>query len=813
MNVSPKLSRTFSLNITQKFIAYLMFLSIIPLVMVGVVAYRNSADVLQAESRRTTRQLIANQQDYIDLQLSQLASLITNVSNVEEIRNSLAEAADRESSGESSGGNAFNNLSTQARIGYILNGYSNLTGLVSIDIFTENGTSYHVGDTLDVQNIRQNVRNRIFTETVNSGQSILWVGIEDNVNANSSFPKVITAAKMIYRIDDETFQQRPLALFIVNYSIEELYEHLNPIDFGEGGYVLVMDGKNRLVYHPNPALRGQVITEQLAAALSGSEGTLDNVTIEGVPMSVSYTTSDYSGWKIASFVPVATFNAKASGIGAVLSAVLLISFGIVAFGGFLYNRTVVRPIQQITESFKQLPNIPAEKQQRLVPRSNDEVGELVRWFNAFLDNQIVKQRAEQTLLNRMQFEQIIAENSTQFIAASAEQIGGTIRNTLKAIGTGLGIDQAYAVLLRTTTDDTYHWSKMGHLPTNKALNEIPLWTARLAHLKPVVIADVAELGADWQAEKTVLTARGVKSMALIPMISEEKLAGFVAFETVDALHGWDEETIALLNLIGQSVISSLDRIEAEKERDALILQLKDSLVFKDQFLATMSHELRTPLNAIQGYSGLIREEEGVSEDVRYMAERVLHNAARLLELINDVLDISRINANRVEIVPRPVALKEVITNWYEDFKTQTADKGLQFELVIDPALPTVAHVDEARLTQIAANLLQNALKFTQQGKISLHAKYEGKTWSFSVSDSGIGIPESWLHMIFDEFRQVDNSSKRKYGGAGLGLSIVKKLCILMGGNVLVTSKLGEGSTFTVTMPLIVDEPVTKEQFA
>src|SRR5579859_1850461 len=117
--------------------------------------------------------------------------------------------------------------------------------------------------------------------------------------------------------------------------------------------------------------------------------------------------------------------------------------------------------------------------------------------------------------------------------------------------------------------------------------------------------------------------------------------------------------------------------------------------------------------------------------------------------------------------------------------------------------------DEERLTQIVSNLLYNAIKFTDKGEIKLTLKKQDNTWLIQVIDTGIGIPESWQHLIFEEFRQVDSSSRRKHGGAGLGLSIVQKLCLLMGGTINVASKLGEGSTFTVTLPL--NTPVIKTQ--
>jgi signal transduction histidine kinase len=237
-----------------------------------------------------------------------------------------------------------------------------------------------------------------------------------------------------------------------------------------------------------------------------------------------------------------------------------------------------------------------------------------------------------------------------------------------------------------------------------------------------------------------------------------------------------------------------------------VRELEDALLFKDQFLATMSHELRTPLNAVLGYSGIATMQYELPPQVVHMMERIKMNSKRLLNLINDILDISRINANRVEIVQRPINMQALAQGWHEDFGEQMRSKGLEYNLDMDPALPETIIGDEERLSQIAHNLVNNALKFTEKGSISLSVrKQDEATWSIAITDTGIGIPDTWHHLIFDEFRQVDGTSKRKYGGAGLGLSIVQKLCRLMGGNIRVTSKVGEGSTFTVTLPLRLPE--------
>jgi signal transduction histidine kinase len=258
------------------------------------------------------------------------------------------------------------------------------------------------------------------------------------------------------------------------------------------------------------------------------------------------------------------------------------------------------------------------------------------------------------------------------------------------------------------------------------------------------------------------------------------------------------------------LIDDLERtiVELEKtgrEKEHLIEELREALVIKDQFLATISHELRTPLNAILGYSGLALMKESSPEKTRHMFERTYANAEQLLALINDVLDLSRINAGRIKILSQPVELPRLVNDWYTDFRQQHPDSPVDFKLEADPALPETIFGDSQRLSQIASNLLTNAFKFTEQGEIRLRVEVVGDNWQIEVSDTGTGIPNEAQRFIFDEFRQVDGTSTREHGGLGLGLSIVKKLTLLMDGQVAVASEVNKGSTFTITLPLKLPE--------
>jgi signal transduction histidine kinase len=234
----------------------------------------------------------------------------------------------------------------------------------------------------------------------------------------------------------------------------------------------------------------------------------------------------------------------------------------------------------------------------------------------------------------------------------------------------------------------------------------------------------------------------------------------------------------------------------------------ESSRLKSEFLSTMSHEMRTPLNAIEGFTGIMLNGMGVSLEprARGMLERVAANNQRLLSLVNDFLDLSRIEAGRWEMVERPITPQKLSEQWHKETIGLAEKKGLRLEMKIDPALPATLYGDEDAISKIALNLLSNAVKFTEAGTITLSMQRDGDggTWSIQVSDTGVGIPPHAHEFIFDEFRQVDMSSTRKQGGTGLGLAIVKKMVRLMHGTVSLHSEVGKGSTFTVSLPLVLE---------
>lgn len=246
------------------------------------------------------------------------------------------------------------------------------------------------------------------------------------------------------------------------------------------------------------------------------------------------------------------------------------------------------------------------------------------------------------------------------------------------------------------------------------------------------------------------------------------------------------------------------RDQAENLRIATA-KAKEAARLKSEFLANVSHELRTPLNAIIGFSDMLLMgiTGPLTEPQRHKMLRLKENGVRLLSLINNVLDLTRIEARRIEVIQKSFSPEGLIKRLSAQMTILAENAHLDFETAFAPDLPATLVGDEQRIEQVIINLLSNAFKFTEKGSVNLNFGIDraARTWQITVADTGIGIPPHALDLIFEEFRQLDGGSSRAYKGSGLGLAITRNLVRIMGGDIKVKSTLGEGSTFTVTLPL------------
>jgi len=265
----------------------------------------------------------------------------------------------------------------------------------------------------------------------------------------------------------------------------------------------------------------------------------------------------------------------------------------------------------------------------------------------------------------------------------------------------------------------------------------------------------------------------------------------------------------LQNQVAELEIVNKDLQERERELQLTNKQLKTANRLKSQFLATMSHELRTPLNSIIGFSELLEDETygSLNSKQRKYVGNIVASSKHLLQLINDVLDLAKVESGTIEIHPEALVLPEAIASVKSVVEPLAIKKDISLSINIDNDVKQV-WADPARFKQILYNLLSNAIKFTPSGgKVSIEAVHNNGAAEISVTDTGIGISQGDQQRIFSEFLQVEGSYARKYEGTGLGLALTKKLVELHGGKIWVQSTPGKGSRFTFTIP---EHPWTKD---
>ncbi len=328
---------------------------------------------------------------------------------------------------------------------------------------------------------------------------------------------------------------------------------------------------------------------------------------------------------------------------------------------------------------------------------------------------------------------------------------------------------------------------------------------------PILLEDIATDERLDEGTRAFYMMSNVKTAVNIPLYQNGRWVGIMGLHWLQP-HKFDEFERQHYASLPRFITPLVDNLRLIEQLEDNVEQLAvanmiamENARLKSEFLATMSHELRTPLNAIEGFTSVILSNMGgVAYNARtqHYVERVNINSKRLLSLINDFLDLSRIESGRLQLASLPFAPHRAVERWHAQLGGLAVAKGLDFEVTVDERLPETLLGDEEQLSRVAVNLVGNAIKFTESGKVSLDLRYRDEQWQLVVSDTGIGIPPHAREYIFEEFRQVDSSSKRKYGGTGLGLAIVQKLVRAMNGTITVESEVDKGSRFIVTMPLV-----------
>ena len=435
-------------------------------------------------------------------------------------------------------------------------------------------------------------------------------------------------------------------------------------------------------------------------------------------------------------------------------------------------------------------------------------GQCIRLIGTFQDV-TDKRRAEFQLQYQADLRKILVELSSSFINLPVNEIEPSISDSLENIGEFVGADRAYVFeydFTKMTASNTIEWCRNGIDKQITFLQNVPLtefmkWVSIHKLGESVKISNSMEI-AD-RSLKKLMEDQNIKSLLTIPLIMQGECIGFVGFDSVTRFHEYTDIEHQLLQVYAQTLVNVKERIEKERILVEAKEQAEESDRLKSAFLANMSHEIRTPMNGIIGFLDLLKEPDLSEENKLTYIDIVTKSGQRLLDTLNDIIEISKIEARELKTNISNVDTEDILNYYFNFFRPQAEAKGVTLKIgdhLVSKS--SVIQSDLSKVESMISNLLKNAVKFTSSGFIEFGNYLKDKTLIFYVKDTGMGISKNRLDAIFDRFIQADMSSTRPHEGSGLGLSIVRAYAEMLNGKVWVESETGVGSTFYFSLPYV-----------
>jgi signal transduction histidine kinase len=514
-------------------------------------------------------------------------------------------------------------------------------------------------------------------------------------------------------------------------------------------------------------------------------------------------------------------------ISVIVNLTLFIIIGISVTIIRITRRYISRPLSELQISATSIAQ--GDLDTFIDTTSNDEIGSLAKDLNVMRDS--IKNLFGELSASKEKLEEYSrtleekVEVRTRELARSVEELQG-LGEVSQAVSSTLDLHKVLATIVahavelsETESGAIYEFDETNEQFELRATHRMSKELIEAIRQSPVHLGETALGRAGDKREavqipdileepnyplRQIIERDGLRALLAVPMLREDRLIGGLVVRRREPGQ-FAKETVDLLQNFATQSALAIQNARLFQEIEEKGQELAIASKHKSEFLANMSHELRTPLNAILGYTELILDKiyGNVPEQIEEVLERVEQNGRHLLSLINDVLDLSKIEAGQLTLSLADYSMKDVVQTVVTAVESLAAEKNLELKVTVSPEVDC-GKGDEQRISQVLMNLVGNAIKFTEAGEVKVEATASNDIFVVAVSDTGPGLSEGDQQRIFEEFHQVDASSTRKKGGTGLGLSIAKRIVEMHGGRIWVESTLGKGSTFSFTLPVRVE---------